>query len=66
MRAPEESVLVADTDLEGWVAALREETCTRVLSGVVCKNQGEKRMASLLPGSDWLGTTQWQAIFASD
>ena len=32
-------MLVADTDLEAWVAAPREETCT---TGVACKHQGKK------------------------
>lgn len=65
-RAAGESVLVADTDLKAWAAAPREQTRTRGLTGVACKHQGEKKGGCILARTGWLGTAQWQAIFASD
>lgn len=55
MGAPGESVLVADTDLKAWAAAPTEQTCTRGLTGVACKHQGEKRVAAFWPGQVGLG-----------
>lgn len=57
---------LCDCDLEAWVAALREETCTRGLTRVVSKHQGKKKGGCVLTRTSWLATTQWQAIFALD